>query len=137
MENEAAQIISEFSFLSSWEEKYEHLISMGQEMLELSKSLKVEKNLLKGCQSKVWIICKYNDGKLYFYADSDALITKGIVALVVRLYSNATPQEIINTKINVFAKIGLQDHLSMNRVNGLNIMIQKIQKCAIQYLKDE
>ena len=137
MENEAEQIISEFSFLSSWEEKYEHLISMGQEMSELSNSLKVEKNLLKGCQSKVWIICKYNDGKLYFYADSDALITKGIVALVVRLYSNAAPEEIINTKINVFAKIGLQDHLSMNRVNGLNIMIQKIQKCAIQYLKDE
>ena len=74
---------------------------------------------------------------MYFYADSDALITKGIVALGVRLYSNATAEEIINTKINVFAKIGLQDHLSMNRVNGLNIMIRKIQKCAIQYLKDE
>ena len=93
--------------------------------------------MLRGCQYKVWIVSKYNVGKLYFYADSDALITKGIVALVIRLYSNATPQEIINTNINVFSKIGLQDHLSMNRVNGLNIMIQKIQQCAIQYLKNE
>jgi len=137
MEGEAKKIISEFSLLSSWEEKYEHLISMGQEMSTLDNNLKVEKNLLLGCQSKVWIVCKYNGGKLYFYADSDALITRGIVALVIRLYSNATPQEIINTKLNVFSKIGLQDHLSMNRVNGLNIMIRKIQKYAIEYLKDE
>ena len=137
MESEAKKIISEFSFLNSWEEKYEHLISMGQEMSKLDNSLKTDNNLLRGCQSKVWIVSKYNVGKLYFYADSDALITKGIVALVVRLYSNATPQEIINTNINVFSKIGLQDHLSMNRLNGLNIMIRKIQQCAIQYLKNE
>ena len=137
MESEAKKIISEFSFLSSWEEKYEYLISMGQEMPGLGNNLKVEKNLLRGCQSKVWIVCEYNGGKLYFYADSDALITRGIVALVIRLYSNAAPQEIINTKINVFSKIGLQDHLSMNRVNGLNIMIREIQKCAIKHLKDE
>jgi len=137
MGGEAKKIISEFSFLSSWEEKYEHLISMGQEMPPLDNNLKIEKNLLHGCQSKVWIVCKYNAGKLYFYADSDALITRGIVALVIRLYSGATPKEIINTKLNVFSKIGLQDHLSMNRVNGLNIMIQKINRHAVKCLKDE
>ena len=76
MESEAKKIISEFSFLNSWEEKYEHLISMGQEMSKLDNSLKTENNLLRGCQSKVWIVSKYNVGKLYFYADSDALITK-------------------------------------------------------------
>ena len=137
MEIEAKKIISEFSFLSSWEEKYEHLISMGNEMSELDSNIKIEKNLLHGCQSKVWIVCKYSLGKLYFYGDSDALITRGIVALVIRLYSNSRPQEIVNTKLDVFSQIGLQDHLSMNRVNGLNIMVQKIQKCAIQYLNNE
>tara|TARA_B100000579_G_scaffold349814_1_gene303446 strand:+ start:34145 stop:34558 length:414 start_codon:yes stop_codon:yes gene_type:complete len=137
MKDVAEKIISEFSFLSSWEEKYEHLISMGQEMPQLDNNLKIEENLLRGCQSKVWVVCKHNAGKLYFYADSDALITRGIVALVVRLYSGATPHEIINTQLNMFSKIGLQDHLSMNRVNGLNIMIQKMKKYAVKYLKDE
>ena len=137
MESEAKKIISEFSFLNSWEEKYEHLISMGQEMSKLDNSLKTENNLLRGCQSKVWIVSKYNVGKLYFYADSDALITKGIVALIVRLYSNSTPKEIIDAEIDVFSNIGLHEHLSMNRANGLSLMLQAIQKYALKYLKNE
>ena len=137
MESEAKKIISEFSFLNSWEEKYEHLISMGQEMSKLDNSLKTENNLLRGCQSKVWIVSKYNVGKLYFYADSDALITKGIVALIVRLYSNSTPKEIIDAEIDVFSSIGLHEHLSMNRANGLSLMLQAIQKYALKYLKNE
>ena len=137
MREQAAQIIEEFSFLNSWEEKYEYLIGLGAEISELDSSLKVDGNLMRGCQSKVWLISKYNNGKLYFYGDSDALITKGLVALVLRLYSNATAGEIINTELDVFEKIGLKKHLSMNRANGLNIMIETIRKHAAKYLKHE
>ena len=110
MREQATQIIEEFSFLNSWEEKYEYLIGLGAEISELDSSLKVDGNLMRGCQSKVWLISKYNNGKLYFYGDSDALITKGLVALVLRLYSNATAGEIINTELDVFEKIGLKKH---------------------------
>ena len=137
MKEQATQIIEEFSFLNSWEEKYEYLIGLGSEISELDSSLKVDENLMRGCQSKVWLISKYNNGKLYFYGDSDALITKGLVALVLRLYSNATAGEIINTELDVFEKIGLKKHLSMNRANGLNIMIGTIRKHAVKYLKNE
>ena len=137
MREQATQIIEEFSFLNSWEEKYEYLIGLGAEIPELDSSLKIDGNLMRGCQSKVWLISKYNNGKLYFYGDSDALITKGLVALVLRLYSNATAGEIINTELDVFEKIGLKKHLSMNRANGLNIMIGTIRKHAVKYLKNE
>ena len=137
MREQATQIIEEFSFLNSWEEKYEYLIGLGDEISELDSSLKVDENLMRGCQSKVWLISKYNNGKLYFYGDSDALITKGLVALVLRLYSNATAGEIINTELDVFEKIGLKKHLSMNRAHGLNIMIGPIRKHAAKYLKHE
>ena len=137
MRERSEKIIEEFSFLSSWEEKYEYVISLGSEIPKLDNSLKIDENLMKGCQSKVWLICKYTNGKLYFYGDSDALITRGLVALVLRLYSNATAAEIINTELNVFEKIGLHKHLSMNRANGLNIMIKTIQKHALKYLENE
>ena len=137
MKKMATQIINEFSFLNSWEEKYEHLISIGAEMPALKNHVKTDANLIRGCQSKVWLICEYNVGKLYFYADSDALITKGIVALIVRLYSNSTPKEIIDAEIDVFSSIGLHEHLSMNRANGLSLMLQAIQKYALKYLKNE
>ena len=136
MENVAKQIISEFSFLNSWEEKYEHLISIGVEMPSLKNNVKTDSNLIRGCQSKVWLICEYNSGKLYFYADSNALITKGIIALIVRLYSNSTPKQIIDTEIDVFSSIGLSEHLSMNRANGLNLMLQTIQKHALKHFKE-
>ena len=137
MRERAKQIIEEFSFLSSWEEKYEHLISLGYEISKLENSLKIDENLMRGCQSKVWLICKYNNGKLYFYGDSDALITRGLVALVLRLYSNSTADEIISAELDLFEKIGLNKHLSMNRTNGLNIMIKTIQKHALKHLKNE
>jgi len=137
MQERAGQIVEEFSLLNSWEEKYEHLINLGSEMSKLDNSLKIDKNLMTGCQSKVWLICKYTNGKLYFYGDSDALITRGLVALVLRLYSNSRASEIINAELDVFEKIGLNKHLSMNRANGLNIMIKTIQKHALKNLKNE
>ena len=137
MNNKAAEIINNFALFNSWEEKYEYLIELGQELPELEIRWKKEKYLVSGCQSKVWLGCDNNNNKLNFYADSDALITKGIVALIVRLYSNSTPKEIIDAEIDVFSTIGLHEHLSMNRANGLSLMLQTIQKYALKYVKNE
>ena len=133
MEDRAAKIINDFALLSSWEEKYEYLIEFGREMQCIEETFKTDEYLIRGCQSKVWLSCEYNNKKLYFYADSDALITKGIVALIVNLYSGAMPKEILKETQDVFSIIGLREHLSMTRLNGLSIMIQAIKQYAIKY----
>ena len=133
MEDRAAKIINDFALLSSWEEKYEYLIEFGREMPCIEENFKTDEYLIRGCQSKVWLSCEYNNKKLYFYADSDALITKGIVALIVNLYSGAVPKEILKETQDVFSIIGLREHLSMTRLNGLSIMIQTIKQYAIKY----
>ena len=133
MEDRAAKIINDFALLSSWEEKYEYLIEFGREMQCIEETFKTDEYLIRGCQSKVWLSCEYNNKKLYFYADSDALITKGIVALIVNLYSGAVPKEILKETQDVFSIIGLREHLSMTRLNGLSIMIQTIKQYAIKY----
>ena len=133
MEDRAAKIINDFALLSSWEEKYEYLIEFGREMQCIEETFKTDEYLIRGCQSKVWLSCEYNNKKLYFYADSDALITKGIVALIVNLYSGAMPKEILKETQDVFSIIGLREHLSMTRLNGLSIMIQTIKQYAIKY----
>ena len=137
MEDRANEIISGFSLLTSWEDKYEYLIQLGQEMPVLAKEFKKKEHLISGCQSKVWLVCKEINNKLYFYADSDALITKGIVAIIVILYSGVSAKEIINYKNSIFEKIGLTEHLSMTRLNGLNKMLEQIDGCANKVLKYE
>ena len=137
LKTRASNIVSDFDFFNSWEEKYEHLISLGRELPELKKQLKTDNTLIRGCQSKVWLHCECKNKKLYFYADSDALITKGIVALIVQLYSGLEANEILSSDIDVFSKIGLRGHLSMNRANGLNIMLNKIRTYSLKYSCDE
>ncbi len=138
MKNRIKQIISDFSLFESWEDKYEHLIEFGQELLEVdNKSLRSDSNLIHGCQSKVWLFCRAENKKLYFYADSDALITKGLVAIIVFIYSGASAAEIIKEKTDVFLSIGLRKKLSMNRSNGLDMMLEKVNDCALNYLKNE
>ena len=137
MESRENEIINNFSLLTSWEDKYEYLIQLGQEMPVLEKDLKKKKHLISGCQSKVWLVCKEVDHKLYFYADSDALITRGIVAIIVMIYSGLSPKEIRNYKSNVFEKIGLTEHLSMTRLNGLTKMLEQIDGYANKVLKYE
>lgn len=136
MKKHVKNLITDFELLDSWEEKYEHLISLGNN-IHIFDGIKAEKYLIRGCQSKVWLACKYKNGRLYFYGDSDALITRGLVALIIKIYSNARPEEIINEKINFFKTIGLQKHLSMTRANGLNIMLKTINKYALKYLENE
>ena len=131
-----SKIIADFDFFNSWEEKYEHLIDLGKDMSELKEGLKTESNLIKGCQSKVWMHCEYKNKKLYFYGDSDALITKGLVALIITLYSGLSAEEILNANIDFFKQIGLREQLSMTRSNGLNMMLEKIRKYGQKYVKN-
>jgi len=131
-----SKIIADFDFFNSWEEKYEHLIDLGKDMSELKEGLKTESNLIKGCQSKVWMYCEYKNKKLYFYGDSDALITKGLVALIIKLYSGLSAEEILNENTDFFKQIGLREQLSMTRSNGLNMMLEKIRKYGQKYVKN-
>jgi len=130
MNSQANKIIDNFSFFHSWEEKYEYLIELGREMKPLNTKFKNDKHLIHGCQSKVWLYCEKKNEKLYFYGDSDALITKGIVAIIIQLYSGLSKKEIQAESEGVFETIGLTDHLSMTRANGLNLMINKIKQFA-------
>ena len=128
--SQANKIIDSFSFFHSWEEKYEYLIELGREMEPLNPMFKNDAHLIHGCQSKVWLYCEEKNEKLYFYGDSDALITKGIVAIITQLYSGLSKKEIRTENKDVFEVIGLRDHLSMTRANGLNLMINKIKEFA-------
>mgnify|MGYP001214258405 CR=1 FL=1 len=136
LKTRASNIIADFDFFNSWEEKYEHLISLGRELPELKKEFKTDAHLINGCQSKVWLHCVCKNKKLYFYADSDALITKGLVALVLQLYSGVGANEILSSDIDVFSKIGLRSHLSMNRANGLKIMLNTVQNYSLKYYNE-
>lgn len=130
MNHQAKKIIDSFSVFTSWEEKYEYLIDLGRKMDPLNHKFKHDNYLIHGCQSKVWLYCEKKNQKLYFYGDSDALITKGIVAIIIQIYSGLSGKEIIKQKKDVFKIIGLRDHLSMTRANGLNLMITKIKNFA-------
>ena len=130
-------IISDFNFLESWDQKYEFLIDLGKELPVMSEGLKVEKNLIKGCQSNVWLSSYLKDEKVCFLADSDALITRGLIALLLKVFSNARAKEIALFDLKLISQIGLDKHLSMNRSNGLVKMIEKIKEISLNYLKKE
>ena len=129
------QIVEEFDIFDSWMDKYEYLIELGKSVPVIDDSNKIEENIIKGCQSKVWLHAEKNSGLIEFYADSDAIITKGIVSLLIRTFSNQKPEDIINANLDFIDKIGLRQHLSPNRANGLNNMIKKIKFYAIAFSK--
>ena len=127
------QIVEEFSLFTEWLDKYEYLIELGRSLPIINESGKEEKNLIKGCQSRVWLAADYTDGKIYFTADSDAIITKGIVSLLVRVFSGRTPQEIIDADLSFIKEIGLEENLSPTRANGLLSMIRQIKFYAVAF----
>ena len=127
------EIIDEFSGFEDWMDKYQLLIDLGNEQEPLDEKYKTESNLIDGCQSRVWLQCDYVDGKLNFTAESDALIVKGIVALLIRVFSGHTPQEIIDAEVYFIDEIGLKDHLSPTRSNGLLAMMKQIKMYAVGY----
>lgn len=130
-------IIEEFSDMDDWMDRYQLLIDMGNDLDALDEQYKTNQNLIDGCQSRVWIQCNYSDGKLNFQADSDALIVKGIIALLVQVLSGHTPQEILDTDLYFIDRIGLREHLSPTRSNGLLAMIKQIKAYALAYKTKE
>lgn len=124
------EIVDEFSIFDDWLDKYEYIIELGKSLKEYPEDRKTDDKLVKGCQSRVWIDFNVKDGKIFFNADSDAIITKGIISLLVRIYSGRTPQEILSSDFSVVEKIGLKENLSPTRANGLVSMIQMIREIA-------
>ncbi len=127
------EIIDEFEFLDDWEQKYEYIIDLGKQLKGLPEDKKIEENLIKGCQSKVWIDAEFKNGELIFNADSDGILPKGIVALLMRIYSGHSTQEILDSDFDFIAKIGLQEFLSPSRANGLMAMTKQIKFYAVAY----
>ena len=123
-------VIEEFSMYDEWLDKYEYLIELGKSLKDYPEAAKTDDKLIKGCQSRVWLDYKVDDGKIYFNADSDAIITKGIISLLIGIYSGRTPQEIMSSDFSVVEKIGLKENLSPTRANGLVSMIEKIRETA-------
>lgn len=133
IQTEQQQIVDEFSALADWTERYKHIIKVGRQLEPLDEQYKIEENLVRGCQSQVWLHTKLEDGKVIFEADSDAAITKGLVALMVRFYSGRTPDTIISTSPTFIKKIGMQEHLSPTRSNGLASMVKQMKIYAMAY----
>lgn len=127
------RIVREFGLFEDWTDKYKHLIKQGEKLASLPESDRVESNLVKGCQSQVWLTASLEDDKVIFNADSDAAITKGLVALMVRFYSGQKPDTIIESKPEFIQKIGLSEHLSPTRSNGLVSMVKQMKIYAMAF----
>ena len=127
------ELIDDFAFLSDWEQKYEYIIDLGKELKGLPEEKKKEDILIKGCQSQVWMDAELHDGKIFFLADSDGILPKGIISLLVGVYSGHTAEEILDSDFDFISKIGLQEFLSPSRANGLASMIKQIKFYAVAY----
>ncbi len=127
------EIIDEFSMFDDWMQRYEYMIDLGKSLPIINDSNKIEENLIKGCQSKVWLHAVLEDDKIVFTADSDAIITKGIIAILLRVFSNQKPEEILAANTNFVDEIGLKDHLSPTRANGLVSMIKQLKLYALAF----
>ncbi|MGB5262543.1 MAG: SufE family protein [Lutimonas sp.] len=127
------EIIDEFESFEDWMERYDYMIELGKSLPEMNEAFKGSENLIKGCQSKVWLHSEMRGDKVHFDADSDAILTKGIVALLLRIYSDQTPQDILNNDLFFVDQIGLKEHLSPTRANGLVSMIKQFKLYALAY----
>lgn len=127
------ELIDEFEFLTDWVDKYEHIITSAKELPLIDEKYKQDEYLIKGCQSKVWLYPEMKDGKIYFTADSDAIISKGLVNLIVQVLSGYSPSEILDAELYFIDRIGLKEHLSPTRSNGLLSMLKQIKMYAFAY----
>ena len=130
------EIVEEFSLFEDWMQRYEYMIELGKSIELIDPSNKVDSNLIKGCQSKLWLHAELKKDKLIFKADSEAIITKGIAAVLLRVFSNQTPKNIIEANLEFIDKIGLKEHLSPTRANGLLSMIKQIKYYALAFNKN-
>jgi cysteine desulfuration protein SufE len=132
------EVVDEFAMFADWQDRYEHLIELGKDLPVIAPEKKTEENIVRGCQSRVWLSAEYRAstpraGTVHFTADSDAMITKGLVALLVRVLNDRTPQEILNTPLTFIDAIGLREHLSPNRSNGLVAMLDQMKRYAVAF----
>lgn len=127
------EIVAEFSFFDDWTQRYEYMIELGKSLPLIEQRYKTDDYLIKGCQSKVWLFAQMKDGKVVYTADSDAIITKGIVALLVRVFSNQAPADIVQANAEFIDQIGLKEHLSPTRANGLVSMLEQMKHYALAY----
>ena len=127
-----SDVVDEFSMFDEWLDKYEYLIELGKSLTDYPEEKKTDERLIKGCQSRVWLDYKIDGGRIFFNADSDAIITKGIISLLIRIYSGRTPEEILSSDFSVVDKIGLKENLSPTRANGLVSMIARIREIAAE-----
>lgn len=127
------EIVDEFSMFDDWMQRYEYIIELGKSLPLIDEKYKTEENIIKGCQSKVWLQGEENDGKILFTADSDAILTKGIIAILIRVFSNQKPSAILEAKTDFIDEIGLKEHLSPTRANGLVSMIKQIKMYALAF----
>lgn len=127
------EIIDEFSLFDDWDERFQYVIDLGKSLPLIDEKYKTEENTIKGCQSKVWLHAKMEDGRVVFTADSDAIITKGIIAILIRVFSNQKPEAILEADTDFIETIGLKEHLSPTRANGLVSMIKQIKMYALAF----
>lgn len=127
------EIIDEFAFFNDWTERYEYLISLGKDLIPLGDEFKTPENLISGCQSQVWLHAAQDGDKIIFTADSDAILTKGVIALLLRVFSNQKPKDILDAKLDFIDEIGLKEHLSPTRANGLASMLKEIKLYALAF----
>ena len=129
----AEELVQDFDLFEDWADKYEYIISLGKDLPNMKAEKKVEDNVVKGCQSLVWLTAEAKNGKVFFEADSDAIITKGIIALLVKVFNGQPASEIVNNDLLFIDQIGLKEHLSPNRSNGLVAMIKKMKTYALVF----
>ena len=133
IEETEAEIIEEFSLFDSWDEKYEYIIDLGKRLPVLEEEHKRDENRVRGCQSTVWLVAEYREGKVFFTADSDAVIVKGLISMLIRVLSGQTPDDIINAQLDFIREIGMMSHLAQTRSNGLVAMIKQMKNYALAF----
>lgn len=134
LEEKQQEIIDDFAIYDDWMDKYEYIIELGKELPKIDEDLKTDDRLIEGCQSRVWLANSFDGEKIHFTADSDAIITKGIIGLLIRVLDNETPEEIAKSDLHFIKEIGLHEHLSPTRSNGLASMVKKIKMSALMQL---
>jgi cysteine desulfuration protein SufE len=127
------EIVEEFSLFDSWDDKYEYIIDLGKKLPVLEEKHKLDENKVRGCQSTVWLVADHIDGKVYFKADSDAVIVKGLISMLIRVLSGHTPDEIIQASLGFIQKIGMTNHLAQTRANGLLAMVKQMKNYALAF----
>jgi cysteine desulfuration protein SufE len=133
IEETEKEIVEEFSLFDSWDDKYEYIIDLGKRLQPLEEGYKKDENRVRGCQSTVWLVADYTDGKIVYKADSDAVIVKGLISMLIRVLSGHNPDEIMNAKLNFINEIGMTSHLAQTRSNGLLAMVKQMKNYALAY----